>query len=290
MLRQRLLLGPPLIVALIALIWVDEYIEAVTSWSGVVFFPLILFLALAGALELNTIFRATGLATSRIITCFAVAAGLTASSLTESDLGQGLFSGVAVVCSAGAFVFLMALIYHARGHNTKGVVAATSGTLLAFVYLGLLGGFLVVMRKEYSAWLVMGVLLTTKACDIGAYFTGRALGRNKLIEWLSPGKTWEGLFGGILLAGIVGLVLGRFANHAGLAEPIPYPAGFAMGLLFGCTGQFGDLVASLFKRDAGLKDASKTLPGYGGILDLIDSPLLVAPLAYWILIFFAPPA
>lgn len=289
MLRHRLLLGPPLIAALIALIWVDEYIEAQTSWSGVVFFPLILFLALAAALELQTIFRAAGIATSRLITCAAVAAGLTASSLTESDLAHGVFSGVAVVCSAGALVFLLAIVYHARKQNPQGVVAAASGTLLAFVYLGLLGGFLVVMRKEYSGWLVMGVLLTTKACDIGAYFTGRAIGRNKLIEWLSPGKTWEGLYGGVLFAGLVGLVMGRFAHHAGLTEPLPYAAGFGMGVLFGFTGQFGDLVASLFKRDAGIKDASKTLPGFGGILDLIDSPLLVAPLAYWVLIFFSPP-
>ncbi|MHC4589988.1 MAG: phosphatidate cytidylyltransferase, partial [Planctomycetota bacterium] len=117
---------------------------------------------------------------------------------------------------------------------------------------------LLALRRSHSAWIVVGVVVATKACDTGAYFTGRAVGRHKLIPWLSPGKTWEGLIGGVALATAVGLALAA-------------------------ASRLGDLAVSLFKRGAGMKDSSTMLPGLGGVLDVLDSPLMVAPVAYWIL-------
>jgi phosphatidate cytidylyltransferase len=142
-------------------------------------------------------------------------------------------------------------------------------------------GFVLAIRRHHSVWLLLWIVLTTKSSDIGAFATGKAMGRHKLILWLSPGKTWEGLIGGVVLSAAVGAaglwVLGHWPSEA---VPAPWTGAFA-GVLFGLTGVVGDLIASLFKRDAGLKDAGQVLPGFGGVLDVLDSALLVAPVAFW---------
>jgi len=118
------------------------------------------------------------------------------------------------------------------------------------------------------------MLLVVKSTDIGAFFGGRALGKHKLIAWLSPGKTWEGLACGLLTAGVVG---------ACFAPAIPQMNVFQAGLfgvLIGGIGQVGDLLESMMKRDAEVKDSGTLVPGFGGVLDIIDSPLLAAPFAY----------
>jgi phosphatidate cytidylyltransferase len=144
-------------------------------------------------------------------------------------------------------------------------------------------GFLLALRREHSAWWIVGILLTTKACDTGAYFTGRAIGRHKMIPWLSPGKTWEGLAGGIAFAALVGGLLALASlSWLGSSDQVPIWLGVTCGVVFAIVGQFGDLTMSLLKRGAGLKDSSHVLPGLGGVLDVIDSPLMVAPVAFWI--------
>jgi phosphatidate cytidylyltransferase len=146
-------------------------------------------------------------------------------------------------------------------------------------------GFFLAIRRTHSAWWIVGIILVTKACDSGAYFTGRAIGRHKLIPWLSPGKTWEGLAGGIALATIAGLVMAAASRWLPTAEDhVPLWLGALCGVVFALVGQFGDLAVSLLKRGAGMKDSSSLLPGLGGVLDVLDSPLMVAPVAYWILV------
>jgi phosphatidate cytidylyltransferase len=130
---------------------------------------------------------------------------------------------------------------------------------------------------------VLMILLVVKFTDIGAYFGGRALGRHKLIVWLSPGKTWEGLICGMLTAGIVGIVCVHFAPELQLN---PHK-GFIFGVVIGGIGQVGDLLESLMKRDAQVKDSGHLIPGFGGILDVIDSPLFAAPFAYLLFSLFA---
>jgi phosphatidate cytidylyltransferase len=157
--------------------------------------------------------------------------------------------------------------------------------LLAAAYLGVLPGFYLQLRALGTAWLVAGVMLVTKACDIGAYFTGRSLGRRKLIPWLSPGKTVEGLIGGLAFSGLVALGLAAAGNRWGLVgeRTLPLAWAAAAGVIIGGLGHVGDLLESLLKRDAGVKDSGQSVPGFGGVLDVVDSPLLVAPLAYWLL-------
>jgi phosphatidate cytidylyltransferase len=128
------------------------------------------------------------------------------------------------------------------------------------------------------------VILTTKSCDTGAYFTGRLLGRHRMIPWLSPGKTWEGLAGGVATAILVGMILAALSRRfLEIPDQVPWWIGALGGLLFGVFGQLGDLAMSLLKRGAGVKDSSKILPGLGGVLDVLDSPLMGAPVAYWLL-------
>jgi phosphatidate cytidylyltransferase len=161
-----------------------------------------------------------------------------------------------------------------------------AGTLLATLYLGGLAWFLVALRVKNladrsgrahfvgSTSVVLMILLVVKFTDIGAYFGGRSLGRHKLILWLSPGKTWEGLVCGIITAGLVGMAFAPRVAHLSL------PKAFIFGVIIGGVGQLGDLMESMMKRDADVKDSGRLIPGFGGILDVIDSPLFAAPFAY----------
>lgn len=282
MLKHRLLLGPPLILLFLAVIWLDEWIRALHGYRGLLFTGFMLAVGVLAGRELAKIFRARRIATSVRINGVAIGAGLLASSLTVTELGS--ISGVALVATTAMAVLMLALLFYSRGHNVDGVVASAAATLLAFVYVGLMGGFLILLLKEFSAWVMLGVVLVTKCCDIGAYFTGRAIGRHKLIPWLSPGKTWEGFFGGVAASALAGLAAVSIDRGLGTGVPdLQWWHGLTLGATFGALGQAGDLVASLLKRDAGLKDYSRALPGFGGVMDIADSPLLVAPVAYWLL-------
>jgi phosphatidate cytidylyltransferase len=180
----------------------------------------------------------------------------------------------------------MSLGFYSRHKSVEGVAAATGAALVAFVYLGLMLGFLPAIRRDHSAWVLLWVLLVTKSCDIGAYFAGKAFGRHKLIPWLSPGKTWEGLVGGVLMSAAVSVAGLEVLRGWGVIAGVPLWAAVIPGVLFAVVGQTGDLLESMLKRDAGIKDSGKVLPGFGGVLDVIDSPLLVAPLAFWVLRLF----
>lgn len=119
--------------------------------------------------------------------------------------------------------------------------------------------------------LVLWLVLLVIAADIGAYFAGRNWGRRKLAPRISPGKTWEGALGGLLM---VMLVAGFGAAHFAL----PAPSTLAFALAVGIFSIVGDLTESMFKRAAGLKDSGSLLPGHGGMLDRIDSVTAAAPL------------
>jgi phosphatidate cytidylyltransferase len=278
-LKHRMLLGPLLIVALIGVIVGEEYLRSAGRSPGWLLIPTMLLIGAEAARELAKVFRARKIATSTRLLTLSVWSGLLASSFTPAELGS--HSGAAIVSSAAAGVLLAAMIFYSRHHSAEGVVSATAATLLAFVYVGLLGGFLVIFMKEFTGWVLLAVVLTTKSCDIGAYFTGTTIGRHKLIPWLSPGKTWEGLAGGLALAAAVGTVAAALSRSMEAPIQLELWEGALLGALFGLVGQAGDLVASMLKRDAGMKDYSRALPGFGGVLDIADSPLLVAPVAYW---------
>lgn len=293
--RDRLLLGPVLIALLIGGLWLDQRLPALDLGvnllghtrppRGTIIFAVMVLLAVLGSREMAAILAANGVTASKRIMTFAAILGLLASCVIP--WGAPGPPAAAAVSTAAVIVMVVALAFYSRHKSVEGVVAATGGALLSFVYLGLMFGFVLALRREHSAWVLLWVLLVTKACDIGAYFTGKAVGRHKLIPWLSPGKTWEGLAGGVVLSCGV-CIAGAWALRAWTSAVTP-PIGWliATGAAFAVIGQAGDLLESLFKRDAGMKDSGKSLPGFGGVLDVLDSPLLVAPAAYWALRAFA---
>lgn len=169
-----------------------------------------------------------------------------------------------------------AFVMYTKDKKIEGAMANAGATLLAIVYLGVLPGFFLPIVLSHRSWMLLAMIAIVKSADIGAYATGRLFGRHKLALWLSPGKTIEGFLGGLLFSGVVGAYAASHFEHFLWAQ------GFIAGLLLGAVGQLGDLLESLLKRDAGVKDSGR-VPGFGGVLDLLDSPLLAAPVAYWLL-------
>jgi phosphatidate cytidylyltransferase len=155
--------------------------------------------------------------------------------------------------------------------------------LFAVVYVGLLLDFVVLLRLAYGVAALASLVIVVKMADTGAYAVGRLLGRHKMAPVLSPGKTWEGAVGALLLASAASWATFAWLVPAAAPDDLApgMPGGWLVfGLLIGVMGMLGDLAESLLKRDAGLKDSSRWMPGFGGVLDLLDSILLAAPAAY----------
>ncbi len=193
----------------------------------------------------------------------------------------------------GAFIAVVLaafLVEMATFREPGGSVIRIALTLWIAAYLGLLPSCFVQLRwpastaaqAEAHTHGTLALALTIfvpKSCDIGAYFTGRFLGRHRLTPVLSPKKTWEGLAGGLAAAVVTALALNRLGPvlpGANLTDL--YAVGF--GITVGLAGVFGDLAESLIKRDGQHKDASQAVPGFGGVLDIVDSVLIAAPVAY----------
>ncbi len=280
--RDRLVMGPILVAAVIGLLWLEQRWGGAVVPPGTVIGLVMLVFTWLGAGELAVMARAKGVEIPSWHVRLCAFAGQAAMFIDPAAIGSA--RGAAVIWGAGVLVLAGSMALHARHRDPRGVTAVVGVSLLAFVFLGLAMGAAFALRREHSAWVLLWVVLTAKACDIGAYFTGRMIGRHKLIPWLSPGKTWEGLAGGVTLAAAVGgggmWLLERLTGSA----PQSAVAGIAFGALAALLGQAGDLMASFLKRDAGLKDSGRSIPGMGGVLDVIDSPLLVLPAAYWWLV------
>lgn len=183
-----------------------------------------------------------------------------------------------------AFYFLLILIEMFKFRSPG--VSTNNLSLSAFiiVYLGLLPSFLIQLRwigSETSPAIglyCLGITITvTKCCDIGAYFTGKMFGRHLMTPLLSPKKTWEGFAGGILFSVVIAFLWFKVFPNTPLCCDL---ASIAFGVIIGLGGVFADLVESLIKRDLSTKDASQSIPGFGGILDLLDSLLLIGPIAW----------
>jgi phosphatidate cytidylyltransferase len=295
-LKQRLITGILLICTLVGALWADQWVQGkpVPEWlrwlmperapAGLAMLAIGLLVVPIAAREMGRMFRANGVVASRRWMAVAAMVGLIVSAAVPPAMSGT--HAVALVAGVATAVMVCSLVWHIRDKELHGATAAVGAAMFAFVYLGLMFGFLLALRREHPAWVVAGVVLVTKACDIGAYFTGRAIGRHKLIPWLSPGKTWEGLIGGMALASVAavgGVALHRHAyGEAGLGT-MSLGVAALVGAVFAVVGQAGDLLESVLKRDAGVKDSGQTVPGMGGVLDVLDSILLVAPVAFWIL-------
>lgn len=133
----------------------------------------------------------------------------------------------------------------------------------------------------YRPMMLLAVILMVWANDVGAYLFGVTLGRHRLMERISPKKSWEGAIGGVLCAIGAGILLARW-SHA----PVPFWAG--AGAVTAVGAIFGDLVESMLKRTVDLKDSGNVIPGHGGLLDRFDALILAAPFSFVYFIIFAP--
>ena len=155
-------------------------------------------------------------------------------------------------------------------------------TWLIVGYLGLLPCFFAQIRwltpdhQANSVRLALAVFVP-KCCDIGAYTLGRLMGKHKMTPVLSPKKTWEGALGGMIAAVFAAIAIDEFGPTPVLRER-DWQIGF--GLTVGVAGMLGDLAESLIKRDCQTKDASTVVPGFGGVLDVVDAILYSAPVSY----------
>jgi phosphatidate cytidylyltransferase len=302
-LRNRLTFGPMMLAGLFLLLLLDNRIEIWTKhWSwftqisreqnglqGVGLLVLLMMILPLATSELAVLFTAERVRPYRIIAALGSGALALHAFLTQFES----FKIIAASTLAFIIVFVMigAALQRASKRQSHDAIVRMAGTVLATLYLGGLGWFLMAIRVKRSphfagsTWMVLMILIIVKSTDIGAYFGGRALGRHKLIPWLSPGKTWEGLICGVLTSGGIGAIMGMQLPNHGMSMP-PW-SGFIFGVVIGAIGQAGDLLESLMKRDAEVKDSGRLIPGFGGILDVIDSPLFAAPFAYLLFSVFA---
>jgi phosphatidate cytidylyltransferase len=187
---------------------------------------------------------------------------------------------------AGAFagsVLLVFLVEMATFREPGTAVTRMALGVWLLAYLGLLPSFLAQMRwlsrqEEICRAAMVLTIFVPKCCDIGAYFTGRLIGMHKMSPILSPKKTWEGAAGGLGAAVLAAVLLDRLGPASILCENVAIEIGF--GFTVGLAGMFGDLAESLIKRDCQTKDASHAVPGFGGVLDVVDAILFAAPVGY----------
>jgi len=174
--------------------------------------------------------------------------------------------------------------------NKGSVILNVGTTLLGIFYIGMFAGTFVGIREMFigsnelytqSGFLVISLFVSIWICDSAAFFIGTAIGKHKLFPRVSPNKSWEGAIAGFLFA-VAAMVAAKYIvlNFVTIEEAI------SIGIIVGIIGQLGDLVESLVKRDADVKDSSAIIPGHGGIFDRFDSLLFTAPAVYLYLLYF----
>ncbi len=276
MLRTRLWMGAILILSALAVLWLDT--NCAPWYPG---------FALAIA--------AIGYFSSRELLLFLPAEDRPHRSVTQlavvsllllNWLPQMVELGSPFVLVSHGFVFwiLLAFLFEmARYTPTGGGTKRVASFALVLVYLGLFPAFFVQLRfrnPEVSTLQLAAAIFIPKVGDIGAYTFGRLFGKHLFSPVLSPKKTWQGFAGAMLIAPLTAVAFW-------IAEPRIFVGGLAhsivFGVIVGIVGIYGDLAESMMKRDGQLKDASKAVPGFGGLLDVIDSVIFAAPVAYLVL-------
>jgi phosphatidate cytidylyltransferase len=186
------------------------------------------------------------------------------------------------------FIVLVSIIELFRNKNSP--LYNLGSTLLGVFYIGFFSSALIGIREFYpdinnlylrGGYLIISVFTAIWICDSAAYYSGTRLGKNKLFPRVSPNKSWEGAFFGFSFA-IISMILARLV----ILDFLSWQSAIIIGVIIGILGQVGDLIESLFKRDAEVKDSSALIPGHGGIFDRFDSLIFVAPFIFLYLKYF----
>ena len=252
--------------------------------SDGVFLLIIVFLALAGLAEFY------GLAEKRGLACFKWC-GLLGGALLMVGTFLNLIGRIGTQGSPArvndfetGFIILFVLGLCLRQLVSKSSAAgitAIATTLLGLMYVPWLLNFIQKISffpDVEGKFFLLYFILVTKFSDMGAYSVGSLIGRHKMIPRISPGKTWEGFAGAIAVSTTASLVFVHF--FGGRMAGMNFLHATILGIVLSVTAVIGDLIESLFKREAGVKDSGSLFPGIGGILDLLDSLLFNAPIMY----------
>ena len=280
---------------LIPFFFVCFYLDARMGSSAPILLVIVTFLAICGAGEMVDLLWTRSFTPNRVIVsacCTLVAAaawwgrfGHMPIRIPSDD------NTLAQVMLAYAMTILVLFLLATYRYREPGASMETLGAELLIVsYIGVLLGVVAQLRwvaGSDAGYLVIGsLLIVVKGGDVGAYFFGRLFGRRKMVPLLSPGKTWAGAVGALVGSAGSAVVFLHFATpmftpkaESLWLSPVWY-ASAVYGLILGATGLVGDLCESLIKRDVGKKDSSSLLPGFGGLLDLMDSVLYAGPVAY----------
>jgi phosphatidate cytidylyltransferase len=252
--------------------------------SDGVFLLIVVFLALAGLAEFY------GLAGKRGLACFKWC-GLLGGALLMVGTFLELIGKIGTQGSPArvndfetGFIILFVLGLCLRQLVSKSGasgITAIATTLLGLMYVPWLLNFIQKINffpNVEGKYFLLYFILVTKFSDMGAYSVGSLIGRHKMIPRISPGKTWEGFAGAVFVSTAASLVFVHFfgAKMAGMN----FLHATILGIVLSVTAVIGDLIESLFKREAGVKDSGSLFPGIGGILDLLDSLLFNAPIMY----------
>jgi phosphatidate cytidylyltransferase len=278
MLRTRLWMGAILIALTVGVLTLDGKLA---PWYPFLLLEM-LVLTVAGCWELVTLLRAYQTLHRWLCCSFVVTLVLTNWLTHLLSVPPWFWIGAAFACIVlAAFLAEMAIF-----REPGGVVMRLALMVWAVAYLGLLPCFLAQLRwlpplpggegtTRGTVALALAIFVP-KMCDTGAYFTGRLFGRHAMSPILSPKKTWEGAVGGMVWSVLTAVAINRF----GPALAGGFLAELGFGVTVGVTGLLGDLAESLVKRDCLQKDASQTMPGFGGVLDVVDSIIFAAPVAF----------
>lgn len=294
MLKWRLAIGLPLVAVLLFLFWLDHIMPV----PGLILMPLFLVTVFFLCREVLNLLNAGNIyprhstvyiGTYWIIICSWLAGYRTLPQIKLDENGWEIAATTCLltllVLAGGiliAFAGEMARFKPGDGRRPGANTINLSGAIFVIAYIGILSSFMIMLRCAYGIGAILSLVVTTKFCDTGAFTVGKLIGRHKLASDLSPHKTIEGGIGGIAAAiGGAWLTINCLIPFFLKTAPsTPWWGIVLFGVSVGVAGGIGDLAESLIKRDVLKKDSGDGVPGFGGILDLFDSLLLAAPVAF----------
>jgi phosphatidate cytidylyltransferase len=274
MLKYRLIFGTLMTFAFIGIVllngYFDDYLTAACgkTFHGTLIVILVALMMVPALFELSKLAGAKG---AKIL----LPVSIPASALLATCcfwLPFSLLDGV--VCFLLSFTLMACFLYQRIRYGLSGVLVNCGAACFSILYLGALGAFVPATYIDFGPWHLLMLIFVVKCSDIGAYTAGRLFGKHKFSPVISPKKTWEGMAGAVVLAVLTAVAFAVFCDIMSCRLAIVF------GVVFAFIGQLGDLAESMLKRDAETKDSSNSVPGFGGILDVVDSILVTAPFGY----------
>ena len=283
MLKHRLVSGTLMALAFMGVVILDGWLDG--SWTasvaddkqvrGTLVCILIILLVIVSQFELSKLAAAKNLKAFRPVSI--IGSILLASTWYWPQLVE--ISAQLYLSLVLAFLLMALVLSQYIRYGTENLLANCGANCFSIIYLGLLSGFALAIAIDFGVWSLLMVIFVVKFSDIGAYAIGSLFGKHRFSPKISPGKTWEGMAAAVVTAMMVAFAFAVSLDIMGKHIMVWWLA-VIFGFCFAFIAEAGDLIESMIKRDARQKDSARNVPGFGGILDVIDSPLVAAPFGY----------